>query len=449
MAKVRRVSALLLVLVGFGGFVAHQTLVSAADPGAHAGQLSIDGAIEPTAARFLSRGLRVATEDGAQFLIVRVDTPGGLFSSTRDMVGDILAAEIPVVAFVAPGGAQAASAGTFVVAAAHVAAMAPGTNIGAASPVGMGGEELPDTIKSKATQDAAAFIRGIAEKRGRNAGPLEETVLSARSFTHSEALESGIIDLTSGSVADLLLQLDGREVELENGENVVLDTDGIEVRPIKRNLVERFLGFLADPNIAFLLLTVGGMGIIVELFSPGLIVPAVVGVISLALAYVALGNLPVNWAGVGLIAFAMVLFFAEMQAPGLGVFGAGGAISFLLGAFLLFGGFNAPAIPSPSFRVSIWMIGSVSAVLFAFLIVLFRGALSMKRSSYPEVSESLVGQSGVTISALDPKGTVRVAGERWSAVSDSEESIPEGEEVIVSDVEGLILMVFKASIARK
>ena len=448
MAVMRHVSALLLVLVGFGGFVAHQTLVSAAAQAAHAGQLSIDGAIEPTAARFLSRGLRVATEDGAQLLIVTVDTPGGLFSSTKDMVEDILAAEIPVIAFVSPGGAQAASAGTFIVAAAHIAAMAPATNIGAASPVGPGGEELPETIKSKATQNAAAYIKSIAEKRGRNEGALEKTVLNAASYPSSEALDNGIIDLIATDVHDLLAKLDGREVELDNGETVVLDTDGIEVRPIKRNAVERFLGFLADPNIAFLLLTVGGIGIIVEVFSPGLIVPAVVGVISLALAFVALGNLPVNWAGVSLIAFAMVLFFAELQAPGLGVFGAGGAISFLLGAFLLFGGFSAPAIPSPSFRVSIWLIGGVSAVLFAFLIVLFRGAVSMRRSSYPEVSESLVGQSGVVVTALNPKGTVHVAGEQWSAVSDSEESIPEGEEVIVSDVEGLTLRVFKASIAR-
>ena len=308
---------------------------------------------------------------------------------------------------------------------------------------------MPETIKSKATQNAAAYIKGIAEERGRNEGALEKTVLNAASYPSSEALDNGIIDLIATDVEVLLAQLDGRRMELKNGETVVLDTDGIEVRPIKRNAVERFLGFLADPNIAFLLLTVGGIAIIVEVFSPGLIVPAVVGVICLALAFVALGNLPVNWGGVALIAFAMVLFFAEMQAPGLGVFGAGGAISFLLGAFLLFGGFSAPAIPSPSFRVSIWMIGSVSAVLFAFLIVLFRGAVSMRRSSYPEVSESLIGQSGVAVSALDPKGTVHVAGERWSAVSDSEESIPEGEEVIVSDVEGLILMVFKASIARK
>ena len=225
MAKVRRVSALLLVLVGFGGFVAHQTLVTAADSGAHAAQLSIDGAIEPTAARFLSRGLRVATEDGAQFLIVRVDTPGGLLSSTKDMVEDILAAEIPVVAFVSPRGAQAASAGTFIVAAAHVAAMAPATTIGAASPVGPGGEELPETIKSKATQNAAAYIKGIAEERGRNEGALEKTVLNAASYTSSEALDNGIIDLIATDVEDLLMQLDGREVELENGENVVLDTE--------------------------------------------------------------------------------------------------------------------------------------------------------------------------------------------------------------------------------
>ena len=444
----RRVVALLLMLVGFGGFLTAQSLGTAAAEGPHAVLLGIDGVIEPITARFLSRGIDAAAADGAQFVIIRLDTPGGLLDSTRDMVERILASEIPVVAYVSPLGAQAASAGTFIAASAHVAAMAPATNIGAASPVGAGGEDLPETIKSKATQDATAFIRSIAEERGREVEPLESTVLKAASFSASQALEEGIIDLIAKDLNDLLEQLDGMVVTLSGGE-VVLDTEDLEVRPINRNAVERFLGFLADPNVAFLLLTIGGIGILVELFNPGLIAPGVAGVIALALAFVALGNLPVNWAGVGLIGLAMMLFFLELQVPGLGIFGAGGAISFILGAFLLFGGFSPPPIPTPSFGVSRWVIGTVSALLSAFLILLFRVAFQARKSSYKAGGQSLVGQTGTTTSSLDPRGTVQVAGERWSGVSDSGEPIPEGEEVIVLDVEGLTLKVFKASKVRE
>ena len=361
------------------------------------------------------------------------------------MVEDILASEVPVVAYVSPGGAQAASAGTFLVAAAHIAAMAPGTNIGAAAPVGPTGDDLPETMKSKATQDAAAFIRSIAEKRGREPAPLEQTVLTAKSFSHSEALDAGIIDLTAASVEELLSRIDGTPIYLDSGARVVLETQGIRIEPIERNAVEKFLGVLANPNIAFLLLTIGGLGIIIELFNPGTIVPGLVGVILLALAFVALGNLPVNWAGVGLIALAMLLFFAELQAPGTSVFGVGGAISFLLGGFLLFGGFSPPPIETPSFRVSFWMMGAVSALLLASLVVLFRMTAQTKRLVYPQRVDEIVGSRGTVVRALDPKGTVQVSSEKWSAVSDSGESIPEGEEIIVAEVDGLTLKVLEAS----
>ena len=445
MVAMRRVLALLSVLMGFCGFIV-ASLPNAAASGPHVALLAIDVPIQPTSGRFLSRGIDLATDEGAQFIVVRLDTPGGLLASTRVMVEKILASEIPVVVYVAPPGARAGSAGTFIVASAHVAAMAPATNIGAASPVGPGGEDLPETIKSKATQDAAAFIRTIAEERGRNAEPLEQTVLSAASYTATEALENGIIDLIAEDIDDLLSKLDGRAVKLRDGE-VVLDTAGLEVREISRTPVERFLGFLADPNVAFLLLTIGGIGILVELLHPGLIAPGLGGLIALALAFVALGNLPVNWVGVGLLGLAMVLFVLELQAPGLGIFVVGGAISFVLGAFLLFGGFSPPAIPTPSFRVSLWVIGAVSGILFAFLVTFFRTILQARRARYPTTSQKLVGQLGTTTTPLNPRGTVQVASELWSAVSDSGESIPEGEEVIVLEVEGLTLKVFKASIA--
>ena len=441
--------ALPLVLLGIGGFIALQSLTVASAPGPHAASVTIDGTIDNVSARYLSRALKGASRDGARFLIVTLDTPGGLFDSTRDMVEDIRGSDIPVIVYVSPPGARAASAGTFITASAHVAAMAPTTNIGAASPVGGGGEDLPETLKSKATQDAAAFIRSIAQERNRNAEALEQTVLSASAYSASEALDNNIIDLIATDIDDLLVKLHGWTVELKSGE-AVLETEGLEVRNIGRTALERFLGILADPNIAFLLLTIGGIGILVELIHPGLIAPGLAGVIALALAFVAIGTLPVNWVGVGLIGLAMVLFFLEFQAPGSGVFGVGGGVSFVLGAFFLFGGLSPPPIAAPSFRVSLWAIGGVSAVLFAFLILLFMAVLDTKRVSYHSTGrENLVGQTGTTTTPLDPHGTVRVAGELWSAVSDSDEPIPQGEDVIVSEVEGLTLKVFKASIARE
>ena len=236
----RRALALVFVLLGFGGFPVGQSLRAVEATTPHANLLVIDGAIQPTAASFLARGLDKATDDGAQLLIVQLDTPGGLLDSTRDMVSEILGLEIPVVVYVFPPGAQAASAGTFIVAAAHVAAMAPATNIGAASPVGAGGKDLPETLKSKVTQDAAAFIRSIAEERGRNADALERTVLEAVSYPASEALEIDIIDLIAEDVEELLSQLDGMTVALKDGE-VVLETEGLDVQEINQTPVERFL----------------------------------------------------------------------------------------------------------------------------------------------------------------------------------------------------------------
>ena len=442
--RMRHLVAAVLVAVGFGGLLAVQAFPADAASGPHAALITIDDTIHPISAGFLSRAIDSATDDGAQLLVVELDTPGGLFSSTRDMVGDILDAEVPVVVYVSPPGARAASAGTFITAAAHVAAMAPTTNIGAASPVAGGGEDLPETLASKATQDAAAFIRTIAEGRGRNAKALEETVLSARSFSASEALEENIIDLIAKDIDDLMAKLDGMAVSVKDRE-VIMDTDDLDVRTINRTPVERFLGFVANPDIAFLLLTIGGIGILVEVISPGLLGPGIIGVIALALAFVALGNLPVNWVGVGLIALAMALFFLEIQAPGIGVFGISGAIAFVLGAFLLFGGFSAPAIPTPSFRVSLWMIVTVSALLFGSLVLLFTTVLRAKRARYVSPTVDLVGQTGKVTTALDPTGQVRVAGEAWTAVSDSGEAIAEGEEVIVLEVEGLTLKVFRES----
>ena len=441
-AAVRRLAALALVALGFGGFLLGQA--APADASGHRATLiTIDGTIDELAAGHLARGLDDARENGARLAIVRLDTPGGLYSSTREIVEHLLTSPVPVAVYVSPPGAQAASAGTFVTAAAHVAAMAPGTNIGAASPVGGGGEELPETLKSKASQDAAAFMRSIADERGRNRDVLEKTVLNALSLSPSEALEDNVIDLVAADLPELLDKMNGMEVTVA-GTEVTLDTTGIAVSELQTTPLERFLGFLANPNVAFVLLTIGGIGILIELISPGIIVPGVVGVVALALAFTAIANLPVNWVGLGLILLAMALFYAEASAPGLGVFGIGAAISFIVGAFLLFGGFGAPPIPEPSFRVNLWIIGIIGAFMVVSLGLFLRENRRAKAAEGYPSQVSLVGETGVVVTSLDPRGSVRARGESWSAESDSGELIEQGEQVIVSDVEGLTLKVFKA-----
>ena len=443
-AAVRRVVALALVALGLGGLALGQVTQAGAS-GHHAVVITIEGAIDEPAANHLARGLDEAQERGARLVVVRLDTPGGLYDSTRDMVESLLTSRVPVAVYVSPPGARAASAGTFIAAAAHVAAMAPGTNIGAASPVAGGGQELPETLKSKATQDAAAFIRSIADERGRNRERLEQTVLNSLSLSPSEALDDGVIDLIASDLPDLLAKMDGMMVSV-GGAEVVLDTGGIAVAELQRTPLERFLGFLANPNVAFVLLAIGGIGILVELISPGLIVPGVVGIIALALAFVAITSLPVNWVGLGLILLAMVLLYLEATlAPGLGVFGIGAAISFIVGAFLLFGGVSPQPIESPSFRVNLWLIGVLGAFLIVSLGLFLRENRRVKAMETRPIGPSnLVGQVGVTTTELNPRGNVRVLSESWSAESDSGEAIPSGTEIIVSDVEGLTLKVFRA-----
>ena len=440
MLALRRSLAILLILLGLAGPIAGFLLPAASAQGRHAAVIDLEGPVDSISAGYLARAIDVAAEGGAEVIVVVLDTPGGRLDSTRNMVEDIIASDVPVVVYVAPPGAQAASAGTFIAAAAHVAAMSPTTSIGAASPVGPTGEDLPETMESKATQDAAAFIRSIAERRGRNSEALEATVLSAASYSASEALESNVIDLVSESIDDLLAELDGRTIELSDG-SVVLETEGLGLREIDRSPVERFLGIIADPNIAFLLISLGGLGLIVELWNPGLIVPGTVGVVALGLGFVALGNLPVNWVGAGLLALGLVLFVAELQAPGLGVFGISGGVCFVVGAFLLFGDTNPPGIHAPRIEVSIWAIAVASILLASSLVVMAKLALDSRRTRHPTQIQTLLGQTGRTRTALDPHGSVQVASELWSAVSDSGQSIEGGVEVVVVDMEGLTLKV--------
>ena len=437
------ISLLLIALIATLVVSAHLLPRAAeAQTPSHAALIELDTAIHPVAGRFLKRSLEQAAQDGAQFVIIRLDTPGGLLSTTREMVTAILESPIPVVVYVAPSGVHAASAGTFIVAAAQVAAMAPATNLGAASPIGASGEDLPDTLKSKATEDAAAFLRSIANQRNRNADALERTVIDAISYTDAEALELGIIDIVAQNMDDLVSKLDGMLVDVPGGQ-VQLQTSGIVVQTLTRNAIETLLDIVANPQITFILLSLGGILIIIELLTPGLILPGFLGVIALTLAFLGLVNLPANWIGVGLIFLGLALFYGELVAPGLGVMGLSGAVSFILGAFLLFAQFDAPPIPTPTLSVSLWAIAVVGFIMISFVAMLFLSLRNSKKLHYQSTKLTLVGDAGFAKTALEPRGTVQIANELWSAESDSGDTIAAGEEVIVSEVEGLNLKVMR------
>ena len=402
----------------------------------HVSVLRIDGVIDPISARYLSRAIGKATDDGAVLVIVELDTPGGRLDSTRDMVEAILGSRLPIAVYVSPSGAQAASAGTFITAAANFAVMAPATNIGAASPISSSGEDLPETLARKVNEDTKAFIRGIAEERDRNAGALEDTVTQALSYSASEAVELGVVDLIATDITDLLNQLDGRTAQTAAGP-VALSTAGVPLRQIEKTLLESFLSVIADPNIAFLLLSIGSLALMAELFSPGVFGPGVVGVLALLLAFVALGQLPVNWAAVALILFSFGLVYFELQAPGIGVFGAGGLVTFLVGAFLLFGGFfDSSGIPEPTVEVNRWLIGAMTLAAAAILLSIF--ALMREGGSanaYVTTSEAaLVGENGVALTDLAPSGRVRIGDREWTATIDEGERVSVGEDVRVVGV---------------
>ncbi|MBM3934877.1 MAG: nodulation protein NfeD [SAR202 cluster bacterium] len=453
MSKLRHIVAVVLIVLGFGGAALSLAVPTASAQGAvisgtRLDVITIDGTISPVTADFLERGISDAEHGGAAALVVVLDTPGGLLDSTRDMVEEIMSARIPVIVYVSPPGAQAASAGTFITAAGHIAAMAPGTNIGAASPIAGSGEDLPDTLKSKATQDAAAFIRSIAQERGRNAEALEATVTGAAAYSATEAVDQRVVDVIASDIPGLRAMVDGRTVRLRSGDAVVR-TSGLPVHETEKTLVESFVGFISNPNVAFLLLVLGGIGVLIEIFTPGLTGPGVFGVICLALAFVAFGNLPVNWVGIGLILLSLGLFAMELHTPGATFFGVAAVIAFVIGAFFLFGRFTPEPIETPSFRVNVWLIVGAAAAVSAFLLLVVRDMVSTLRTapgrSQVATTKDLVGKAGLAIIDLSPRGVVRVGGEDWSAVSDSGHAIEKGSEVIVLDVDGLTLKVFKGN----
>ena len=458
--RVRKPNYLIIVLcasfvcVGLlGTFLAHRQVE--AESGA-VFRLRVEDTINPVKARVIARAVAAAADADAQLLVIELDTPGGLYDSTREIVETLLESEAPVAVFVSPRGAQAGSAGTFITAAAHVAAMAPGSNIGAATPVSGSGEDIGETLADKVTNDAAALIRAIAEERGRNADALEQTVRKAASYSAGEALEAGVIDLLADDLADLLAQLDGRTVSIASGERE-LELTNYDVQQVEMQWRERFVDFIANPNIAFLLITLGTLGLVFELMTPGAIGPGIAGIICLGLGFLALGNLPFNWAGIAFIVLAVVLAVLEIFVSGFGALGIGAVVSLIIGGLLLFGSFGGGSIPAgfPDVSVSPWVlvgVGGFLALCAGYLAfeaissrVLGRRAVAAGSGTSDSDGRSstghLIGQTGRVTRALEPRGIVNLGDETWSAVSSDGSSIPAGRSIRVVGANGLLLTV--------
>ena len=396
--------------------------------------MKIDGTINPVVADFIHDGIQKAKKENAECLLIHLNTPGGLLKSTRIIVSDILESPVPVIVYVSPAGAQSGSAGVFITLAAHIAAMTPGTNIGAAHPVTL--QAPMDSIMSgKVTNDAAAFIRSIAEKRNRNIEWAENAVRKSFSYSETEALKDSAVDLIAKNDQELLSIVDGKTIELRN-ETKTLHTKNARIELYEMNVFEKFLNIVSDPGVAYILMMLGIFGILFEMFNPGAILPGIVGVISIILAYYAMHTLPVNFAGLALIIFAIVLFLLEIKIVSHGMLTIGGIVSLLLGSMMLI----KPGSALEMAKISRGIIISATVVsgLF-FLFIIGAGIKAQRRKSVTGV-EALTGYIGEVLDGLDPSGTVKVNGETWNAESVSG-SIGKGEKVRIKEIKNLKLYV--------
>lgn len=396
--------------------------------------LTVNGVINPPHAEYTIKGIKKAHEDNAEAVIIELDTPGGLDSSMRSIVKEMLNSQIPIIVYVSPKGARAASAGAFITIAAHIAAMAPGTNIGAAHPVAIG-EKMDKTMAEKMTNDAVAYIKSIAKQRGRNTEWAEQAVRKSISSTETEALKLRVIDLVADDLNSLIKKIDGMKVKTVRGE-VTLNTKSAKINKIEMNFRERLLNFISDPNIAYILLMIGIYGIIFELSNPGAILPGIIGAISLILAFYSLQTLPINYAAAGLILLGVILFILELKMPSHGLLTLGGIICFILGSIMLFDTAN------PLFKLSLSVIIPVSLITALFFGVLLRLAYKAHKRKPVTGVEELIGLSGIAKTDIDAhQGMIMVHGELWQARSD--EPIKKDEEVVVEEVQGLTLKVRK------
>jgi membrane-bound serine protease (ClpP class) len=399
----------------------------------------VDSIIHPVSAEYMIRTMARADAEGAALVVFTLRTPGGLVDATRDIVTRMIAAKTPVAVHVAPSGARAASAGFLITIAADLAAMAPGTHIGAAHPVSGGGEKMDETMSKKVGEDVAAYARTLAGKRGRNAQLAEQAVLQSKAFTEQEALNATppLIDVIATDVQDLLKKIDGRSVTRFDGSVVTLHTASATVLPVSMTLRQRVLSAVAHPNIAYILLTMGTLGLTIELWNPGAILPGVVGGLSLLLAFFALQVLPINYAGLLLMLFGLVLLVLEIKVTSYGLLTVGGVISLIFGSLMLIDS------PAPEMQLSVSLVVSIVLGFTTIAAFLIRLALAAQRAPAVTGSEGMSSESGEALTPLVPGGTgsVRVHGEIWRAISS--EPISTGERVRVTHVDGLTLTVRK------
>lgn len=396
--------------------------------------LTVDQAITPVTADYIARGIGEAGRMNAACVVIHLNTPGGQLTSTRKIVGDILDAPVPVVVYIAPSGARAGSAGVFITLAANIAAMAPGTNIGASHPVTMIGK-MDSTMTEKVTNDASAFIRSIAEKRHKNVAWAEDAVRHSVSITETEALEKNVIDLISASTPELLRKIDGDTVVTAAGPRV-LHTAEATVTTVSMGLGEKMLVFFSDPNLMYILLLVGIFGILFEFYNPGAIFPGIIGVICLVVSFYAMSVLPINYAGLGLILFAVILFLLELKITSHGILAIGGIVSLLIGSLMLVR--TGPATDYVMISRIVIFTSVVLSTLF-FLFIIGMGLKAQRARPFSGV-EGFTGEEGVALTALAPAGKVRVHGEIWNAESVSG-AVDAGEKVRVKRLEGLRVYV--------
>ncbi|MFO7773962.1 MAG: nodulation protein NfeD [Dehalococcoidia bacterium] len=415
-------------VAGLGG-----SIIAASSP-ANVEILTVEGVIVPVVAEYVDRGIRQAEEADATVCVIELSTPGGLLESTREIVERMMNAQVPIVVYVSPVGARAASAGTFITLAGHIAAMAPGTTIGAATPVAAG--EMPEDQRQKIVEDTASWMRSIAEERGRNVEQAELTVTEGRSFTYVEALEHNLVDLRAENLEDLISQINGWQVIVQ-GEELTIDTTDYFTTRNEMNAVEKFLQTISDPNIAYILFSLATVGLIVEISNPGLVFPGVFGGISLFLAFYSLGVLGAYWGGLALILLAVGLFIAEYLTESFGLLTAGGAIALVMGSLILFS-------ESPGIAVHRGLIAGVTTGAVAFAIFVVGAIIRGQRRRKATGAEGMIGKAAIAKTPLDPAGTVLVQGELWTATLEDGRAAP-GEEVLISKVEGLRLWVTKKS----
>jgi len=429
--KILFVAFLVIPVIG----LVRNSVASASSPTVHV--LHVEGTIVPVLADYIDRGITNAEEEGSVACVIELNTPGGLLDSTERIVQRIMNADVPIVVYVSPKGAWAASAGTFITLSAHIAAMTPGTTIGAAHPVSAGGEEIPEDQMKKIVEFSAKWMRTIAEERGRNVEEAELAVTESKSFTDVDALDNNLIDLRADNLESLISQINGWKVTLADGQEVTIDTTGYQTTVDEMNPIEKFLQVISDPNIAYILLSLATIGLITEISNPGLIFPGVFGGISLILAFYSLDVLNAYWGGIALILLAIGLFVAEFFTSSFGLLSAGGAASLVFGSLILF-------THSPGVEVNRGLIAGVTVGVVAFVVFIVGAVVRGQKRRKATGTEGMIGKTAIAKTPLDPTGTVLAQGELWTAIAENDRIAP-GEEVTITKVEELKLWVARRS----